>query len=213
MQLAPTWRPANLHSALTEERLRAIAQIIWDRATKVAQIAEPEQGDTGWGIGCRRYEWWKKALSEAAVGELVEFLSVAPRSSHFLIKVDLVPIRLYRGNPHKQAPKRYASPSPLEAQQMEIAFGSEYADVGPLRLVVETDARHMPVQICFARVSPSGELTDITPIPVNQGAASKVMPLVKTEPKVSVTPLSLADAAARSRRRPRLEGQEGASSA
>lgn len=213
MQPSPDWRPAVLHTALTQDRLSRIAQIIWDQATKVAQIAEPEQGDTGWGIGCRRYEWWKHALAKAAVGELVEFLWVAPRSSHFLLKVGSVPIRLYRGDLQKRAPKRYATPSPLEAQQGELAFGSGYADVGPLRLVLETDARHMPVRICFARVSPSGELVDVTPVPVSQGASKvtpAVMPLVKAEPKVSVAPLSLVDAAARSRRRPRLESQEGA---
>jgi len=180
-----------------------------DRATKVAQIAEPEQGDTGWGIGCRRYEWWKAALSKAAVGELVEFLSVSARSSHFLLKVASVPIRLYRGNWQKRVPARYATPSRLEVQQMELAFGSGFVDVGPLRLVLETDARHLPVRICFARVSPTGELTDITEIPIDRGA-SKVVPLLRAEPKVSVAPLSLTDAAARSRRRPRLESQEGA---
>lgn len=209
MQHTPEWRPSVLHPGLTEARMRAIAQIIWDRATKVAQIAEPEQGDTGWGIGCRRYEWWKAALSRAAAGDLIEFLSVEPRSSHFLLKVASVPIRLYRGNWQKRVPTRYATPSRLEAQQGELAFGSQYLQVGPLRLVLETDAKHMPVRICFARVKPNGELTDITPIPVTTSAA-RVTPLLKTEPKVSVAPLSLADAAARSRRRPRLESQEGA---
>lgn len=212
MRIAPGWKPAALHPSLTEERLRAIAQIVWDQATAVAEIAEPERGDDGWVLGCRRYQWVRHALSKAALGELVEFLSVTPRSTHFLVRVGGVPIRIYRGDRSKPVPTRYATASRVEAEQLEMVFGSDHRLAGPLRLVLETDERGMPTRVSFACVSESGELTNVTEIQVDRADSLKhrAMQLVKAEPKVAVAPLSLADAAARSRRRPRLESQEGA---
>lgn len=214
MSLAGITSPNEIHPALTDERMSQIGQVIGDCALAVARAADWHRGDDHWVLGCRRYNWVRLALTNAAIGEAKDFLSVSPRSTHFIIKIHGGPARIYRGTKAKPAPKRYSEPSVLESSQLEFALNSAgIPDTQGrlLRFVLETDDRAMPIRLLFARVDRSGALSDICEIAVKRD--TRELELRSREPKAAVPPLSLFDAAAKRARRtrPTPKGtQEGA---
>jgi len=166
--MATALLPWQIHSALAQDRLTAVAGILWRVRAEVSLRMEPGKGDTLWGAGCAAYERSCRALSDAAARDLKAWLSVARAENHFLIKIGGVPVRFYRGDPEEPTPTRYAVATDAEVAALQFAF--HLADTPTpdklFRIEVCTDTKSFPVSVSLAQVDNDRQKHNVFQIPV-----------------------------------------------
>lgn len=165
---APGKLPWELHPALTKERLSPIARIIWDARAGAADDAKWELGENRWDIGCRAFSRIKRAIAQAAVHDLREFLSIQDESSYFVFKIGGVPVRVYRGDTEEDAPTRYAVARTQERLDLQYAFAlfDTPTPDAIFRIVVETDTKANPTGIFLVQVKSDGTVINPWRIPL-----------------------------------------------
>ncbi len=130
-------RPWEFHPALTEERLRFCARLLANARRDAVAMAAYEMGDDSWSVGCRAYAFGKQRLKRTASARVHAWLRVMDDSHHFVILIEQVPVRFYRGfaeEPTVRTLRRQES----EAQQLGLALGIDEADGLVFRLAIET---------------------------------------------------------------------------
>ena len=179
--------PWQIHPALTEDRLTAVANIVWRVRVEVALRMEPDKGDSLWGTGCSAYERTCRAIAEAAAQDLKAWLSVEQADHHFLLKLGGVPVRIYRGDSEEPTPSRYAVPHNAEVAALQFAFQLAETPTPDkvFRIEVTTDAKSYPLAITLVQVDVSGEKFNPFRIPVSNAA---VRPIVRKKPAVMLNP-------------------------
>src|SRR3989339_2221164 len=88
--------PWEIDHGLTEERLCEIARIFRDVRHQTLSLYDPDEGDGPWSLGCRIYE--RTINKFAGEAENLDWLSVHRSDSlYFVIFIDNIPLRFYRG--------------------------------------------------------------------------------------------------------------------
>ncbi len=163
--------PWQLHSALTDEHLRAIARLVQSVCHDAAQDHQPSKGDNAWALGCVRYARLCFRLRAAAEEELQEWLGIGESHDlYLLLTIGGVPARIYRGDADDNAPARYAQPHVDELHAIQLAL-LQGANVGPasersFRFVYGTDPVGELAEIWFVQVDETGEVSNPWRIPL-----------------------------------------------
>lgn len=143
--------------ALTDPRLRIVAQMIQDVRHEAVTTHEPHVGDDAWVLGVRAYKRTCFAIAKASIGAHKEWLSVIETEErerarellapsvlnpelHFVFSIGGVPLRFYRGaadEPTNKSLKRHYPE--ITAHQFVMEYVPEPIFDRILRLAVETD--------------------------------------------------------------------------
>lgn len=122
--------PDSYHPELTQERLEIVARLIADASLSAVEHHSPEDGETEWSLGTRRYERIGHAIQRTAESGQYEWLQVFKRHLYFLVRIGGVPIKFFRGDPSEPSKRvlkqhRYE----LQLRQQAFAFMGESEDV------------------------------------------------------------------------------------
>jgi len=167
--------PADLHPALTADRLRIVAEIIDATRRECVALRNAEKGDTPWAVGCRAYAWVCMALLHATLK--YPWLKIIEGGRHirtedgrdffylglrFVFAIGGVPLRFYRGDSSGVPANslRIAFPE-LAANEEAFLFRSESPTLLPnpeaLRLAVETDDQGEVLRVTLVQVLDADE--------------------------------------------------------
>lgn len=156
--------PWKIHPSLSESYLVRVADMLRRARDSAARDAKWGSGDTLWSIGCTAYERSKYALAMAAKDEYADWLSIAPDDRHLIVKINMIPLRFYRGFEDQPVPTRYAHATASEKRDLQTAF--EMAEMalppGHMRIEVSTTTKGFATSITFYQVDESGERIDGT---------------------------------------------------
>jgi hypothetical protein len=172
--------PWDLHPALEEARLRAVARLVRDVCHESAADHQPEKGETAWALGCVRYDRLRFALRTASESEYKAWLEVVPtRGLYMLMKIGGVPVRIYHGDEDETAPARYAQPSVAELHAMQLALDGTQAPETDrsFRFIYDINRAAELKEMWFAQLDEAGQVYDAWPIPVEPVA--EVVPFLK----------------------------------
>lgn len=194
--------PWEIHQALTLERLKITAAILWRVAQDVALRMQPDRGDGAWGAGTSRFERAVFEFSNAAKDEYAEWLSTEMSDGHFLVRVGGVPVRFYRGAEDVPTPPRYAKVWPSEKQALQYALSLDENTVPLLlRFEIQVDSNQMPAAVLLVQVDEAGEKYNPFTIPVDRKAVARsiarkraavVLPTPKVGPKPKIDDAEVA---------------------
>jgi pimeloyl-ACP methyl ester carboxylesterase len=183
----PQRLPWELHPALEEARLRAIARVVQNVCHDSAADHQPEKGETAWSLGCVRYDRLRFSVQAAAQGEHVAWLEMVPtRGLYMLLKIGGVPVRIYHGEEDETAPARYALPTVAELHAMQLALDGTQApeEERAFRFIYDINGAGKLTEIWFAQVDEAGQVYDAWPIPLEPLAEElpfKKAPIVPPE--------------------------------
>lgn len=161
-------RPADYHASLTDERLQLLAQVIARVRREALDSHDPLNGETNWSLGCRTYERICYAFGQEAASGDHPWLSVLSENLYFLIRLDGLPVKFYRGKPD-EPPPRALKEFKSEASARQEAFGfAKPKDGGDSRwrLSYETDLDQLVFRATLLRVNEDGEVCDLWDIPI-----------------------------------------------
>ena len=178
--IQPERLPWELHPALEEARLRAVARVVQNVCHDSAVDYQPSKGDTQWSLGCVRYARLCSRVRAAAEGEHQAWLGVeASHDLYLLLTIGGTPVRIYRGNTDDPAPARYAQPHLEELHAMQLAFEGMGAlmEERAFRFVYATNGAGEIAEIWFEQVDETGQHYNAWPIPLEPLA--EVVPFQK----------------------------------
>ena len=150
IELEPS-NPTDCHPDLQWERLELLANFFAGVCSKVAELHDATSGDDGWSLGCRRNARWRNLLAKKALSGDWPWFSVVRAGKRFVFSVGAVPVRFYRGRPHKPTSNTLSYDAP-ELSQMAIAFRgvqNQYKDLH-YRFAIETGLLGEPTAVVFA---------------------------------------------------------------
>jgi hypothetical protein len=185
-------KPWEVHPEFVEERLLFIAGILKDVRNRTVDLHEPSEGDDVWSLGCRVYERSINIITRKA--EDTSWLKVIKKGLYFVMLIEGVPIRFYRGDIENPTARSLQRLHPeIEAQQYIFPFAQE-SFVWFWRIVVETDELGKVLRIVTSQFTESGDVrnqwimsiydtvTRIAPV-VNIRRDSVVLEKPKVEPR------------------------------
>lgn len=131
--------PWDYHRDLTEDRLVVAARLIVDGRQTAVELQAEAEGDNGWTLGCRAFQFGRHRILRAVDGEEHPWLGVIDRSLQLTFKIGEVPVRIYRGEADEPT-DRTLRQSNNELRQLGFSFderdeGRELA----FRFAIETD--------------------------------------------------------------------------
>lgn len=175
------FRPWNSYPALTEERLRIVADLIRRVRQEVVALHAPNEGDNEWSLGCRAYTRICYAITKAT--QQFDWLTVLPdpgKPLRFVFTIGQVPIRFYRGDAD-DPPARYLVSTTAErmARQMAFEFEGIPALDRFLRIAVDTNALGEADVVALAEFDELGSLLNAYPIPVAADSRIAQFPIRK----------------------------------
>jgi len=188
----PARLPWELHSALEEARLRAVARVVRNVCHDSAADHQPDKGETAWSLGCVRYDRLRFSLRAAGEGEHQAWLGLeANRGLYMLLKIGGVPVRIYHGDEDRPAPARYALPHVEELHAMQLALDGMAApeEDRSFRFIYEINGVGELSEIWFAQVDDVGQVYNAWRIPLEPLA--EVVPFTKAPvepPKLVIEP-------------------------
>ncbi|MFZ6007060.1 MAG: hypothetical protein ACOYU2_05320 [Nitrospirota bacterium] len=157
-------KPWDVHPALMEDRLCCIANIISDVRNRTIDLHDPNGGDGVWSLGCRIYERTINIIDRES--KKISWLDTIKNGLYFVILIDGVPIRFYKGdvdNPNMRSlHRRYPE---LEAQQYHFSF---YEPEWFWRIVVETADDGKILRIVMLQYTESGNSKNLWEIPITE---------------------------------------------
>jgi hypothetical protein len=171
--------------ALTEDRLRAIAELIRDVRHQAVLTHEPKFGDDEWVLGVRSYKRICYEIAKASVGQYRAWLSVIENEErirvrkalapavlnpelHFVFGIGGMPLRFYRGLADEQTNKSLKQHYPeLFAYQHCLEFVAEPIMDRVLRLAVETDDLGQVTRVVLVQLDEDGIPHNPWTIPLN----------------------------------------------
>lgn len=158
--------PTTLHPALTPERLQKLGELILRARHSALEDHHPEKGDDAWSYGCTCYARSKYVIALHSGREGWEWLSVITERPEFIVGVDGVPLKFYKGEPDDPPVRAFQRrPREFDAYQLELE-NLAAAPQEVLRLIVCTDSGHKVDSIWLLRLSTDGEIRDRYKIPI-----------------------------------------------
>ncbi|MGA2722922.1 MAG: hypothetical protein ABSG79_10970 [Bryobacteraceae bacterium] len=182
-------KPWLKYSALTEERLSILANVIRNTRDQTIPLHDAAAGDNEWSLGCRIYARTCHALRSAA--ETYEWLTILPEKEalRFTFAVGMVPLKFYRGDVG-DPPEHCCIVSEAEAYSRQLLLDLEGIEIEDrlLRLVVETGIGGFALNVTLVEMEKTGSPTGKYTIPFNM-EAGQAIPL---QPKpVDLPPMQL----------------------
>lgn len=134
-------KPSEFHSDLQEGHILSAIKLITSAYADAVDNMREDKGDTNWGLGCRRYEWAKQNLRQAAESGKYPFLSILVDTGNtFLFKIGAVPVRFKRCDAENANPTIF-SQYHTEAAQLSLLQFDNLNDPCMLswRILVDVD--------------------------------------------------------------------------
>jgi hypothetical protein len=167
--------PWEVTPEFTEERLLFIAAILKDVRNSTVELHDPSEGDDLWGLGCRVYERSINMIARKA--ESAPWLKVIKNGLYFVMLIEGVPVRFYKGETENPTPRSLQRLYPeLEAQQYIFSFAKEQF-AWFWRTVVETDELGKVLRIVVAQFTESGNIRNQWTVPISD-SITKMAPIV-----------------------------------
>lgn len=178
----PPKEPSDLSPAFPWDHLKVVAQIAFDAAKRVAELAVPN--DSACCTGLRRWDHIRADITRAAAYKYPEWLSIVDPGALFEFAMSSRPVRFFRGDEEEPVPEKYASPTLFESAQLESEF--------IYRFIILVDVfTKFPVGVVFAALNDAGEIEYSWPVPSNAtgGVSVPVAPIVAPKAPVALPPL------------------------
>lgn len=184
-------QPSDLYPAFTWSRLIALAKIMFDAREWVANDAKWHMGDSRCGVGFRAWEHTKFAVTKAAANEYAEWLSITDGSSVFKFKLNMMPIRFFRGDSEDALPPKYAFADVTECADTDLAFeeAGQVPVKGVFRFVIQADPKGFPLGVSLVHAV-DGIPTMIWAIPRSEDGTG-VAPVVVPQTPIILGPLTV----------------------
>ena len=131
--------PWEFHNDLTQDRIVAVARMIVDGRQAAVELFDAENGDNGWTLGCRAFQFGRARILRAVDENAYDWLGVIDRSLQLIFTIGEVPLRIYRGEADEPTDRTMRQSLP-ELRQLSFSFderdeGRELA----YRFAIETD--------------------------------------------------------------------------
>jgi len=141
--------PWEYHGDLTEDRIVAVARMIVDGRHAAVELFDEENGDNGWTLGCRAFQFGRARILRAVDEGTHEWLGVIDRSLQLIFTIGEIPLRIYRGEADEPTDRTMRQSLP-ELRQLGFSFGD--CDEGrelAYRFAIETDIDGSVVAVKF----------------------------------------------------------------
>ena len=156
-------KPWEIEPNLQKEYLCQLGHIIRDVRQGVLDLHDPDDGDGPWSLGCRAYERTINILEKSA--ESLPWLKVIREQSlYFLILIDGVPLRFYKGR-YDSPPERTLRKDYPELRFRQLSFDQRE---WMWRLAVETDYDGSVLRITVAQYEEKGNFRNPWEIPLTE---------------------------------------------
>ena len=156
-------KPWEIEPNLQKEYLCQLGHIIRDVRQGVLDLHDPDDGDGPWSLGCRAYERTINILEKLA--ETLPWLKVIRKQSlYFLILVDGVPLRVYKGR-FDNPPERTLRKDYPELRLRQLSFGQRE---WMWRISVEPDYDGSLLRITVAQYDEKGNFRNPWEIPLTE---------------------------------------------
>lgn len=175
-------KPWEIHPSLTEEKICHLATILKDVRDKTLELYRPEDGDGVWSLGCRIYERTINTIHNKS--KTINWLGTIRNGLYFVILIDGVPIRYYKGDVDNPTQRSLNRKYPeLEAQQFVFKF---YEPKWFWRLVVETDEDGGTLRIVIVQFTESGDFQNLWEVPIHEPVRVAKSPSLKYRESVKL---------------------------
>ena len=173
--------PWEYHQDLSEERLVAVAGLIVDGRQTAVELQAEAEGDNGWTLGCRAFQFGRHRILRAVDDVDYPWLGIIDRGLQLTFKIGEVPIRIYRGEPDEPT-DRTLRQSNNELRQLGFSFderdeGRELA----FRFAVETDFDGSALAVKFVGLRGATAVLNWN-VPIDEMASGGNVGSAATEP-------------------------------
>jgi hypothetical protein len=183
--------PTSFHPALTEDRLKIMAQVIVEARRSALELHDPEAGETNISLGTRTRE--RACQAFRLLANEVDWLKCFEQGNYFLLLVGEsgLPIKFHRTDPDDPAPRTMRM---LEVESM--AAQTAFAFLTPDQRAAVDDTDH-GWRLYFQDDKETREIFSVTLARVRPGGVDERWPIDITEPVVTgaVTPGNLPEPA------------------
>lgn len=156
-------KPWEIEPRLQQDYLCELGQIIRDVRHGTLDLYDPSDGDGPWSLGCRVYERTINVLEKSA--ESLPWLKVVREQSlYFLILIEGVPLRFYKGRVDSP-PERTLRQDFPELRFRQLSFGERE---WMWRVAVETDGDGSVLRITVAQYDGKGDFRHPWEIPLTE---------------------------------------------
>jgi len=156
-------QPWEIEPNLQKEYLCQLGHIIRDVRQGVLDLHDPADGDGPWSLGCRAYERTINVLERLA--ETLPWLKVIRKQSlYFLILVDGVPLRVYKGR-FDNPPGRTLRKDYPELRFRQLSFDQRE---WMWRIAVEPDYDGSLLRITVAQYDEKGNFRNLWEMPLTE---------------------------------------------
>ena len=99
--------PHEFHNDLTEERIKAVANVIHQARYGCLEYHDAVSGDTNWSYGCRARDWTRQALRNAAADTAkYPFLSILEDNGQkFVLGIAGIPVKFFKDDADEPTPR------------------------------------------------------------------------------------------------------------
>ncbi len=141
--------PWEFHPDLTQERLIQIAEFIVDGRRAAVELHNELEGDDGWTLGCRAFQFVRFRVLRAVDDGQYDWLKAIDRTMHLVFQIGQVPVRIYRGEPDEPT-ERTLNQTNDELNQLSLVF-PDHDDARDLayRFAIDTDVDGSALAIYF----------------------------------------------------------------
>lgn len=126
-----------------------MARMIIDGRHAAVELFDEENGDNGWTLGCRAFQFGRARILRAVDEGAYEWLGVIDRSLQLIFTIGEIPLRIYRGEADEPTDRTMRQSLP-ELRQLGFSFGD--CDEGrelAYRFAIETDIDGSVVAVKF----------------------------------------------------------------
>lgn len=151
-------KPSDFHTDLKEENIIEVVQMITAAYEEAVDHMLEDKGDTNWGLGCRRYEWARQNIRNAANSDEHNYLSLLEdEGNKFTFLIGGVPVRFKRGD-SENIDKNIFTQYQNEANQLSLLSFYGLPDPCELswRILMEVDAFGSVIRSVFIGATESG---------------------------------------------------------
>jgi len=157
-------KPWEIFPELQKEHLCLIAKIIKDVRNKTVELYDPNEGDGPWSLGCRAYERILNIICLEA--EKFPWLSIYRENLYFVMMVNNIPIRFYRGAFDKPTKRTLRRKFPENIDYHQLNFDFETDREWAWRISVDTEPDGSVFSISIAQYDYSGNYQNKWDIPL-----------------------------------------------
>ena len=183
--------PLELHPELTNYRIDFIGKLIAETRAEVLEVEDPR--DTGWGLGCRAYDWCRETIKAESEDCENQWLKVINPTLKFVFSIGEVEVSFYKGISLK--PKKNIYFRAQEFSELRQIPLLELDDV-PSKLIwayaVETDLDGNTTNIEFFGMTESGEIVAARTLPIYSIASKPTSIDSKVETGVDIPPVAIS---------------------